>query len=67
MNAPASWQKSSFSGPEGDCVELAAINGEIALRESDEPHAVLSTDHVRLRALVSHIKAGQLDHMAREI
>ncbi|MEU8959482.1 DUF397 domain-containing protein [Streptomyces sp. NPDC048518] len=51
------WQKSSFSGG-GDgnaCVELAAANGRIRLRESEEPathlHAIPSAVAHLLRAV----------------
>ncbi|MCX5169449.1 DUF397 domain-containing protein [Streptomyces antibioticus] len=49
------WQKSSFSGDDAnrDCVEVARVpGGELLLRESDEPGAVLSADLASLSALV---------------
>ncbi|WP_338423531.1 DUF397 domain-containing protein [Streptomyces gobiensis] len=66
MTTPPAWQKSSFSGTQGECVELAAADGAIKIRESDEPHTVLSSDGVRLRALISHVKAGQLNYLPEE-
>lgn len=52
------WLKSSFSGEGGNnCVEIAApIPGGIALRESESPARVLTTDRAALGALVQSIK-----------
>ncbi|MDH6624001.1 hypothetical protein M2271_001798 [Streptomyces sp. LBL] len=54
------WLKSSFSGEGGNnCVEIAAPSPEgIALRESESPARVLTTDRAALGALVKSIKAG---------
>lgn len=52
------WQKSSHSAPgENACVELAAAESTLALRESDEPTAVLHTHRPQLAAFLRHIKA----------
>jgi hypothetical protein len=52
------WLKSSFSEASGNaCVEIAATGPEaIALRESDSPAAVLTTDRAALRALVRSLR-----------
>ncbi|MFD4901566.1 DUF397 domain-containing protein [Streptomyces sp. NPDC058411] len=52
------WVKSSFSDAGGNnCVEVADVDGHsIALRESDSPTVVLSTNRAALRALVLGIK-----------
>jgi hypothetical protein len=58
------WQKSSFSSGDGNttCVELAADpTGTLHLRESDEPTAILTASRPAIRALLSRIKAGDLD------
>ncbi|TYK46222.1 DUF397 domain-containing protein [Actinomadura decatromicini] len=49
MNTPglsqAQWRKSTYSGGnEGECVEIANLNGRIAIRDSKSPH----TCHVTL-------------------
>ncbi|MET7918773.1 DUF397 domain-containing protein [Streptomyces avermitilis] len=56
------WLKSSFSGEGGNnCVEIAAPHPEgIALRESESPAHVLTTDRAVLGALVRSVKAAQL-------
>ncbi|MFG2023076.1 DUF397 domain-containing protein [Streptomyces sp. NPDC048825] len=62
MSAPLQWQKSTFSGggSSEDCVELAAANTAIHLRESDDPAALITTSPTPLRALLSTLKAGRL-------
>ncbi|GGV95682.1 hypothetical protein GCM10015535_63490 [Streptomyces gelaticus] len=55
------WQRSSFcAGGGNNCVEIAAGNADrIALRESESPAAVISTNRAALRALVLGVKAGK--------
>jgi hypothetical protein len=51
------WQKSSYSGSgDNNCVELAAAEGTLALRESDDPTVVLHTHRPQLASLLEHIK-----------
>ncbi|MES4901300.1 MULTISPECIES: DUF397 domain-containing protein [unclassified Streptomyces] len=64
MTAPLTWQKSSFSHEEGECVELAASDGAVRLRESDDPHAVITTTPRPLGILIRGIKAGEFDHFS---
>ena len=54
------WIKSSFSEASGNaCVEIAAPSPDgIALRESESPARVLTTDRAALGALVTSVKAG---------
>jgi len=61
MAQPLNWQKSSFSGggPGNECVELAAVNGEPLLRESDEPAQMLSVTPTGLAALLHHLQANR--------
>ncbi|MFB8121428.1 DUF397 domain-containing protein [Streptomyces bacillaris] len=59
------WRKSSkSSGVEGNnCLELAEHDGEILLRESDDPGVVIRTTPARLRALLDGVKAGEFDDL----
>ncbi|MFC9751786.1 DUF397 domain-containing protein [Streptomyces sp. NPDC056921] len=55
------WIKSSFSEASGNnCVEVAATDRDcIALRESDSPTVILSTNRAALHALVLGMKARE--------
>ncbi|TJZ41466.1 DUF397 domain-containing protein [Streptomyces piniterrae] len=62
MAAAPVWQKSSFSG-NGDapnCVEIAAADGAVHLRESGDPVQALSATPAGLAALIRHIR-GEAD------
>lgn len=64
MKRPSGWQKSSFSeGGDGNtCVELAAIDRSVLLRESDTPHTHLTTTPTTLTHLLVHIRHKSLTH-----
>lgn len=54
------WQKSSFSGggDGNECVELAAHDGTLLLRESDDPSQMLCPAAGGLAALIRGVKSG---------
>ncbi|MDF3142950.1 MULTISPECIES: DUF397 domain-containing protein [unclassified Streptomyces] len=54
------WQKSSFSGggDSSDCVELAARQGAVLLRESDDPGTVLEASRPQVTALIRHLRTA---------
>jgi hypothetical protein len=54
------WQKSSFSGNDGNfgCLELATTADALLFRESDERETVLTAHPARVAALLSAIKGG---------
>ncbi|OAH09628.1 DUF397 domain-containing protein [Streptomyces jeddahensis] len=58
MTAVVAWQKSSFSdgGDAPNCIELAATQGALWLRESDEPGTVVTTTATGLAALIRHLR-----------
>lgn len=56
--AAAHWQKSSFSGVDGEeCVELAHHQGRILMRESEAPGDVLAPAPESLLALIRRLKS----------
>ncbi|MFE4977772.1 DUF397 domain-containing protein [Kitasatospora sp. NPDC056651] len=58
------WQKSSFSGEEANCVEIASADELVHIRESDDPTHVVTTTRPTLRAWIRAAKAGDFDHFA---
>lgn len=58
------WRKSSFSGANGDCVEVAAAEGRIAFRHSKEPEqGTLLYTRSELAAFIEGCKAGEFDDL----
>ncbi|MER8160147.1 DUF397 domain-containing protein [Streptomyces sp. NPDC094472] len=57
------WRKSSFSeGGAVNCLEVATDpTGTPHLRESDDPHTVITTTPTALRALLRTMETGALD------
>jgi Domain of unknown function (DUF397) len=58
------WQKSSYSAEQANCVELAASQDTVWVRESDAPDVVLATSPPALRALLAATKAGAFSHLS---
>ncbi|MGP3940868.1 DUF397 domain-containing protein [Streptomyces sp. 6N106] len=57
------WRKSSYSANSSNCVNVAADDDGIALRESDDPDVVLITRPAVLRAFIRGAKAGAFDRI----
>ncbi|MET7457336.1 DUF397 domain-containing protein [Streptomyces sp. NPDC005574] len=54
------WQKSTYSQEASACVYVAtAPAGTILLRESDDPHVILTTGPRQLGALISTLRSTQ--------
>ncbi|MCG6494743.1 DUF397 domain-containing protein [Kitasatospora sp. A2-31] len=56
------WQKSSFSGSGGDCVEVRNAAGLIELRESDDAEVIVRTTALKFAKFLQGVKAGEFDH-----
>nr|BFD92803.1 hypothetical protein KitaXyl93_41630 [Kitasatospora sp. Xyl93] len=57
------WQKSSFSGDQANCVEIASDGDRIYIRESDDPAHIVTTTRTKLHAWIRGAKAGEFDHL----
>ncbi|MFJ7908479.1 DUF397 domain-containing protein [Kitasatospora sp. NPDC096204] len=56
------WQKSSFSGEEANCVEIASAGDRVYIRESDDPTTIVTTTPTKLHTWIHGAKAGEFDH-----
>lgn len=59
----AAWRKSSLSGGDGgNCVEIARIGDQVAVRDSKHPRgAVLAFTAAEWEAFIGGVKAGEFD------
>jgi hypothetical protein len=55
------WRKSSYSGGQGNCVEVAPLPDSTAVRDSKDPEGpVLTFDVNSWRAFIGAVKSGQI-------
>ncbi|MFB8239331.1 DUF397 domain-containing protein [Kitasatospora purpeofusca] len=57
------WQKSTYSGENMDCIEIASDGHAVRIRESDEPSSVSTTTKANLAAWIRGTKVGEFDHL----
>lgn len=63
--ADLDWRKSSYSGANGDCVEVADTGNGVAVRHSKEPNqGTLVYTRAELAAFIEGCKAGEFDDLA---
>ncbi|MFK0217386.1 DUF397 domain-containing protein [Streptomyces vinaceus] len=58
------WRKSSRSADKGACLEVAMKDGEVLIRESDDPGQIIRTTRAKLRAFIDGAAAGEFDDLA---
>ncbi|MGP2436311.1 DUF397 domain-containing protein [Streptomyces sp. JW3] len=60
----ASWTKSRHSNAEGNCVEVARVDGGVALRNSRDPDGpALVYTPAEVAAFLAGAKDGEFDHL----
>ena len=60
------WIKSSFSGANGSCVELAEAGDAILLRNSNSPEqGVIRFTGAEVAAFIAGCRAGEFDNFSR--
>lgn len=65
-HAHAAWRKSSYSGGNGaSCVEVAVLDGAVAVRNTNQPDAgTLVFTPAEIDAWIKGCKAGEFDDLA---
>ncbi|MFH8379920.1 DUF397 domain-containing protein [Kitasatospora sp. NPDC018058] len=59
----STWQKSSYSAANSECVEVRGIDEVIELRESDEGDVIVRTTSLKFASFLRGAKAGEFDHL----
>ncbi|WP_240152212.1 DUF397 domain-containing protein [Streptomyces mobaraensis] len=60
----AEWQKSSYTGGAGNCVEMTVANGYILMRDSKNPDRPANVfTRAEIEAYFAGVKDGEFDHI----
>ncbi|MET7291529.1 DUF397 domain-containing protein [Streptomyces griseoloalbus] len=51
------WHQASYSEQAANCLQSAAVDGDVLVRESDEPDTVVRTTRAKLTAFLAGVKA----------
>jgi hypothetical protein len=59
------WRKTSFTGNNGTCVEVAALaDGGVAVRNSNDPHGpIIVFTRAEMHAWIEGCRAGEFDDL----
>lgn len=61
---PLQWRKSTYSGQNGSCVELAPVSGGVIVRNSNRiEDGTLTFTRAELAAFLDGAKAGEFDDL----
>jgi hypothetical protein len=60
------WIKSSFSGSQGNCLEVRQAGGWIEIHDSERPDEVVCCTRESLAAFIAGVKAGEFDQLISE-
>lgn len=64
MKITGEWRKSSYSGANGNCVEIAPTADGVAIRNSNRPEAgTVEYTKAELAAFLAGVKDGEFDDL----
>ncbi|MBO1413315.1 DUF397 domain-containing protein [Streptomyces sp. FH025] len=66
MASGSTWQASSYTANNNNCVEVRVVEGVIELRESDDGEVIVHTTAARFAAFLQGAKAGAFDHLTTD-
>lgn len=59
--------KSSFSNPQGNCIDVTEVNGVLSIVETDQGAISIRTSPENFQAFIDGVKAGEFDHFGTEV
>ncbi|MGW1680424.1 DUF397 domain-containing protein [Saccharopolyspora sp. NPDC002376] len=62
MSAEMTWRKSSYSGPDTNCVEVGLSSDEVGVRDTkDCDGGLLAVEQRQWRAFLAAVRSGRFD------